>query len=96
MSGAFKSEIIGGHIIFAMFGDKLRYIARGFFFSLIAFGLFGGFDQNLGWPGWRVWAVVLYFIVKIEHHRKGILKERVGILKQILNDCTLCPSFSLI
>lgn len=27
----------------------------------------------------------------IELHRKGILKERVEILKQILNDCTLCP-----
>ncbi|MCS7230340.1 MAG: radical SAM protein [Candidatus Kryptonium sp.] len=27
----------------------------------------------------------------IELNKKGILKERVEILKQILNDCTLCP-----
>ncbi len=27
----------------------------------------------------------------IELHRKGLLKERVEVLKQILNDCTLCP-----
>lgn len=27
----------------------------------------------------------------IELYKKGLLKERVEILKQILNDCTLCP-----
>jgi len=60
-------QLDGGHIIFAMFGDKHKFIARGFFFSLIFLGVFGIFEQNLGWPGWLVWAFVLYFIVKIEH-----------------------------
>lgn len=60
-------QLDGGHIIYAMFGEKHRYIARGFFFSLIILGLFGIFEQNLGWPGWLVWALILYFVIRIEH-----------------------------
>jgi membrane-associated protease RseP (regulator of RpoE activity) len=64
-------QLDGGHIIFAMFGENHKYIARGFFYSLVVLGLFGIFEQNIGWPGWLVWALVLYFVVKIEHPPVG-------------------------
>ena len=48
-------QLDGGHIAYALFGRRHRWIARAF----LAAVLFLGF---LGWQGWFVWAVLLAFL----------------------------------
>jgi membrane-associated protease RseP (regulator of RpoE activity) len=77
-------QLDGGHISFAMFGEK-----RSYNIALISFGLLfiSGFlaafrlllvtlgaDINhlsgflgYGWLGWMIWALVLFFVIKIKH-----------------------------
>jgi membrane-associated protease RseP (regulator of RpoE activity) len=66
-------QLDGGHVLYAMFGyDKHKKVARVIFVILLILGLLG-FAQLLdpgfqfGWPGWFIWAIVLFFIIKIEH-----------------------------
>ncbi|GAB1441524.1 site-2 protease family protein [Ignavibacteriales bacterium] len=67
-------QLDGGHIIYAMFGEKVQekvaWIAM--FFLLFAGGL-GVINQfyetpfDFGWTGWFLWAVILYFVIKVKH-----------------------------
>ncbi len=67
-------QLDGGHIIFGMFGEKVQekvaWIAM--FFLLFAGGL-GVINQfydtgiTIGWTGWFVWALLLYFVIKVKH-----------------------------
>jgi len=47
-------QLDGGHIIYALFGERHRLITRLFLLCLIPMGIFF-------WPGWLVWAVLLFF-----------------------------------
>lgn len=67
-------QLDGGHITYSMFGHKKHEFAGIFFLILLL--ILGGtglvlllFDSgiNFGWPGWLLWAVVLYFFIKIKH-----------------------------
>jgi membrane-associated protease RseP (regulator of RpoE activity) len=65
-------QLDGGHIVYALVGYKHRYIARGFFYFMIALGLlsglsFIGFRILSGTIGWLVWAAVLFFVIKLDH-----------------------------
>ncbi len=67
-------QLDGGHIIYAMFGEKIQEtVASVFMIFLFASGLFGfidsTFDLNfgLGWMGWLFWAFLLYFFIKVKH-----------------------------
>ena len=46
-------QLDGGHILYAFFGDKHRWLSRLFVLALVPLGL-------LYWP-WLVWAVILFF-----------------------------------
>lgn len=48
-------QLDGGHVSYALFGDKSQQIAKVFYLLLIIFGL-------LSWYGWLVWVVLLYFM----------------------------------
>ncbi len=48
-------QLDGGHILYAVLGDKCRYISRGFFLVLLPLGIFC-------WYGWIAWAVILLFL----------------------------------
>jgi len=48
-------QLDGGHVSYALFGEKSTVIAKGFFFLLIFLGIFY-------WPGWFVWVAILYFL----------------------------------
>lgn len=48
-------QLDGGHILYAVLGDKYRNISRGFFLVLLPLGYFC-------WYGWIAWAVVLFFL----------------------------------
>jgi membrane-associated protease RseP (regulator of RpoE activity) len=46
-------QLDGGHILYAVFGEKYRTISRGFFLVLLPLGFFC-------WYGWIAWAVILF------------------------------------
>jgi membrane-associated protease RseP (regulator of RpoE activity) len=67
-------QLDGGHISYTMFGRKNHLkIAVTSFVALFVIGLLGFVDSSLelgigfGWLGWLLWAVILYFIVKLQH-----------------------------
>ena len=47
-------QLDGGHIVYALFGERHRLITRLFLFALIPLGI-------VFWQGWLVWAVLLFF-----------------------------------
>ncbi|MDZ4711970.1 MAG: site-2 protease family protein [bacterium] len=65
-------QLDGGHISYAMFGDKHKYAAYIVFAMLVLFGLAGiipFFDINLnfGSLNWLLWAILIFFVIKIKH-----------------------------
>jgi membrane-associated protease RseP (regulator of RpoE activity) len=47
----------GGHILYALFGEKHRWISRGFVALLVPLGFYF-------WDGWAMWALVLFLIAR--------------------------------
>lgn len=67
-------QLDGGHIGYTMFGAKKHNaIASVSFIILIVLGLLGIFESvleihlGIGWTGWLFWAMILYFVIKIQH-----------------------------
>jgi membrane-associated protease RseP (regulator of RpoE activity) len=65
-------QLDGGHISYAMFGDKHKYVAYLVFAMLIIFGLLGllplfNVNFNFGSINWLVWALLIFFVIKIKH-----------------------------
>lgn len=65
-------QLDGGHIAYAMFGDKHKYIAYTVFALLVIFGVLGllpliDVPVNIGSINWLVWAVLIFFVIKIKH-----------------------------
>jgi len=64
-------QLDGGHIIYAMFGSAHRIISRAALGGISLIGLLGFLPlvgvEAFGWTGWIFWALVLFFIVKIDH-----------------------------
>ena len=65
-------QLDGGHITYAMFGNRHRIVARAAFALLLASGLAGvlptlGINVAIGWPGWLLWAGILFFVIKLDH-----------------------------
>jgi membrane-associated protease RseP (regulator of RpoE activity) len=67
-------QLDGGHIGYTMFGKETHFKVAVICFSILfvmgvvsiiemAFKL----NTQIGWFGWFVWALILYFIIKIEH-----------------------------
>lgn len=57
-------QLDGGHILYAFFGDKHRWLSKLFVFALVPLGLLdfrnGKFLVPGYWP-WLLWAVILFF-----------------------------------
>jgi len=67
-------QLDGGHIIYSMFGDKIHEaIASISMIVLLVIGITGILDTYLqlnfgfGWMGGLLWAVILYFFIKVKH-----------------------------
>jgi membrane-associated protease RseP (regulator of RpoE activity) len=54
-------QLDGGHILYAVFGDRHRLISRLAFLVLLVLGI-------LSWPGWVVWALLL-LVLGLRHPR---------------------------
>lgn len=83
-------QLDGGHIAYAILGEKSRKVALACFVALIILGL-------AGWPGWFVWAGLLYIMgwkhpppldtaVPLDTKRKWL-----GVLSLILFVITFTP-----
>ena len=65
-------QLDGGHILYALIGRKQGIFARIFFGSLIVIGLSSFiplpyFSIHAGTVGWLVFALILYFLIKLDH-----------------------------
>ncbi len=65
-------QLDGGHISYAMFGNKHKYIAYFVFAMLVIFGLLGllpliDVNINIGSINWIIWAALIFFVIKIKH-----------------------------
>ena len=62
-------QLDGGHISFAMFGNKYHMIGQASLIILVIIGLLGflpaiGIDFPYGWTGWLFWAAILMFFIR--------------------------------
>jgi membrane-associated protease RseP (regulator of RpoE activity) len=67
-------QLDGGHISYTIFGEARSYkIALVSFVLLLVSGLFGLTEQfielpfTIGWHGWLLWALILFFVIKLKH-----------------------------
>lgn len=66
-------QLDGGHILYALVGQKLHSkIARYFFIFLIILGLTTifpiiGSKYFLSTSGWLLWTLILFFVIKLDH-----------------------------
>jgi len=65
-------QLDGGHMIYAMFEKRHRFIARSFFLIILTIGLLGllpvfGIESQIGWSGWLLWCAILFIVVKLDH-----------------------------
>lgn len=65
-------QLDGGHISYTMFGEKHKILAYIVFGLLLFFGLAGlipltGLNVNFGSVNWLMWALIIFFIIKIKH-----------------------------
>lgn len=65
-------QLDGGHILYAMIGRGQGIIARVFLGVLVLIGLSGflpflGVNVQPGTVGWLLWALIMLFIVKLDH-----------------------------
>jgi hypothetical protein len=67
-------QLDGGHIIYALFKNNHKYIARFFFGITLGMGLLGvlpflGIDLlgDVNLLNWLVWALLMFFLIRIDH-----------------------------
>lgn len=65
-------QLDGGHILYALIGKKQGIFARIFFIAIIAIGLTSfiplpSFGFHAGTIGWLLFAIIIYFLVKLDH-----------------------------
>lgn len=67
-------QLDGGHVIYSMFGEKKQEaIASISMILLVILGILGILDAflnigiTIGWSGWLLWSLILYFFIKVKH-----------------------------
>jgi membrane-associated protease RseP (regulator of RpoE activity) len=56
-------QLDGGHVVYALFGQHHRRIARLFYVILLGMGLYGILSMVWGWPqGWPGWLALAFFL----------------------------------
>ncbi len=65
-------QLDGGHILYSLIGKKQGIVARIFFFLIIGIGLssflpFPNFGFHPGTIGWLLFAILIYFFIKLDH-----------------------------
>jgi membrane-associated protease RseP (regulator of RpoE activity) len=75
-------QLDGGHILYALWGEKHRWISQVFIALLVPAGLFF-------WQGWLLWAVVLFLFARrhpaiYDLAETGSIRRRLGILALVM------------
>ena len=83
-------QLDGGHILYAVVGEKHRRLSRLFILLLIPMGL-------LFWWVWLLWAAVLFFFgsrhpVVYDHATLGGLRHKLGLLAAVILLLSFMPS----
>lgn len=52
-------QLDGGHVVYSLLGRGQHAIAWAFFAAILVMGWW--------WPGWYVWAALLFFLIRIKH-----------------------------
>jgi Zn-dependent protease len=66
-------QLDGGHILYALAGSRTQTAAaKAFFALLVTIGILGFMPfvpshLQIGTTGWLLWAVIIFFIIKIRH-----------------------------
>lgn len=65
-------QLDGGHLSYAMFGDRHRILAKAAFGVITLLGIAGiltmtGIETGIGWYGWILWSLIMLFVVKLDH-----------------------------
>ncbi|MBN1756202.1 site-2 protease family protein [bacterium] len=83
-------QLDGGHISYAIFGEKYLYISRIVFIILVLMGLL--------WLGWILWGFILLFFLKLNHPPPvdpytplGIRRKILGIVAVLIFVMTFIP-----
>jgi hypothetical protein len=97
-------QLDGGHISYTMFGDRHKYLAYTVFGLLLFFGLAGllpliGLSYNFGSANWLVWAILIFFVIKIKHppivsdinEPLGTFRTILGWISFIIFVISFCP-----
>jgi membrane-associated protease RseP (regulator of RpoE activity) len=69
-------QLDGGHILYALLGEKHRTVSRGLFLALVPLGVFC-------WVGWMVWAALL-LIIGLRHPVVTISSKPLGRGRKLL------------
>lgn len=84
-------QLDGGHILYAVLGDRCRTVSRSFFLALLPLGFFC-------WYGWLAWAVILFFL-GLRHPRVlepteslGQTRKWLALLAALILVLTFLPS----
>ncbi len=103
-------QLDGGHIVYAMFGEKVHSVVSHISLLLLfAFGVIGLIDTlyslgwGIGWSGWLFWAFMLYFLIKPQHPKienqveLGLGRKILGALAILLFFISFIPlPFSIV
>lgn len=67
-------QLDGGHIVYALFKEKHKIVARVFFMFTLILGLTGLLQffgipwfERYGLLNWVIWSVLIYFVIRIDH-----------------------------
>jgi membrane-associated protease RseP (regulator of RpoE activity) len=67
-------QLDGGHIVYALFGEKHKIIARVFFGLTFSMGLLGLLPfigvtalENYSLFNWFVWSLLIWFVIRVDH-----------------------------
>ncbi|MGH2574209.1 MAG: site-2 protease family protein [Ignavibacteria bacterium] len=67
-------QLDGGHITYALLGEKHKVVARIFFGIILLMGLMGllpfagiNFLANYGLFNWLIWSLLIFFVIRIDH-----------------------------
>lgn len=83
-------QLDGGHITYALLGNKHKIIARLFFGLTLSMGLLGllpffgvDFLANYSLFNWLVWAILMFFVIRLDHP-PVYDPEPIGLRRQLL------------
>lgn len=90
-------QLDGGHIIYSLLGPLQKKVSAVLFFLLIGLGAVS--YMKTGWPGWFLWAVLIFFLARIPHPPVidesvplGRSRRVVGIITLVIFVLTFIPN----